>query len=146
MDGEAWKAAVHRVAKSFSSCDRCSRLTMGTSGTRSGCLRKGQSPCELLGGLSGFLSRRCWVLRPCVAHKPFFKERMPGTVLKATDRKVGWGELELLSSKISELSTKPGFPLENHLRVYPVGGLLLWSQLTKHEQECCGWRITMLEL
>ena len=28
----------------------------GTSGTRSGGLRKGQSPCELLGGLSGFLS------------------------------------------------------------------------------------------
>ena len=27
----------------------------GTSGTRSGGLRKGQSPCELLGGLSGFL-------------------------------------------------------------------------------------------
>ena len=24
-----------------------------------GGLRKGQSPCELLGGLSGFLSRRC---------------------------------------------------------------------------------------
>ena len=29
----------------------------GTSGTRSGGLRKGQSPCELLRGLSGFLSR-----------------------------------------------------------------------------------------
>ena len=29
---------------------------MGTSGTRSRGLRKGQSPCELLGGLSGFLS------------------------------------------------------------------------------------------
>ena len=28
----------------------------GTSGTRSAGLRKGQSPCELLGGLSGFLS------------------------------------------------------------------------------------------
>ena len=28
----------------------------GTSGTRSGGLRKGQSPCELLAGLSGFLS------------------------------------------------------------------------------------------
>ena len=27
--------------------------------TRSGGLRKGQSPCEFLGGLSGFLSRRC---------------------------------------------------------------------------------------
>ena len=38
----------------------------GSSGTRSGGLRKGQSSCELLGGLSGFLSRRCWGLRPCV--------------------------------------------------------------------------------
>ena len=38
----------------------------GTSGTRSGGLRKGQSPCELLGGLSGFLSRRCRALRPSV--------------------------------------------------------------------------------
>ena len=43
----------------FSSCGRCSRPTTGTSGTRSGGLRKGQSPCNLLGGLSGFLSRRC---------------------------------------------------------------------------------------
>ena len=42
---------------------RCSRLTMGTSGTRSGGLRKCQSPCELLGGLSGFLSCRCRGLR-----------------------------------------------------------------------------------
>ena len=44
----------------------CSRLTTGISGTRSGGLRKGQSPCQLLGGLSGFLSRRCWGLRPSV--------------------------------------------------------------------------------
>ena len=29
----------------------------GTSGTCSGGLRKGQTPCELLRGLSGFLSR-----------------------------------------------------------------------------------------
>ena len=43
-----------------------SRLTTGTSGTRSGGLRKGQSPCELLGGLSGFLSRRFRGLRSCV--------------------------------------------------------------------------------
>ena len=49
-----------------SSCDRYSRLTTGTSGTRSGGLRKGQSPCKLLLGLSGFLSRRCWGLRPSV--------------------------------------------------------------------------------
>ena len=50
----------------FSSCGRCSRLTTGTSGTRSCGLRKGQSPCMLLGGLSGFLSRRCPGLRSCV--------------------------------------------------------------------------------
>ena len=37
---------------------------------RSGGLRKGQSPCKLLGGLSGFLSRRCRGLRPCVESVP----------------------------------------------------------------------------
>ena len=55
-----------RTSWIFSSCGRCSRLKTGSSGTRSGGLRKGQSPCELLGGLSGFLSRRCRGLRPCV--------------------------------------------------------------------------------
>ena len=55
-----------RTSWIFSSCGRCSPLTTGTSGTRSGGLRKGQSPFELLGGLSGFLSRRCPVVRPCV--------------------------------------------------------------------------------
>ena len=55
-----------RTSLIFSSGGRCSRLTTGTSGTRSGGLRKGQCPCELLGGLSGFLSRRCWGLRSCV--------------------------------------------------------------------------------
>ena len=55
-----------RTSWSFSSCGRHSRLTMGTSGTRSGGLRKGQSPCGLLGGLPGLLSRRCRCLRPCV--------------------------------------------------------------------------------
>ena len=54
----------------FSNCGRCSRLTTGTSGTRSGGLRKSQAPCELLGGLSGFLSRRCRGLRPCVESVP----------------------------------------------------------------------------
>ena len=48
-----------RTSWIFSSCGRCSRLTTGPSGTRSGGLRKGQSPCELLGGLSEFLSCRC---------------------------------------------------------------------------------------
>ena len=59
-----------RTSWIFSSCGRCSRLTTGTSGTRSGGLRKGQSPCELLGGHSGFLSRQCRGLRPCVESVP----------------------------------------------------------------------------
>ena len=56
---------------------RCSRLMTGTSGTRSGGLRKGQSPCELLGGLSGFLSRRCRGLRLCVESVPEPEDSSP---------------------------------------------------------------------
>ncbi|KAI4572642.1 hypothetical protein MJT46_005710 [Ovis ammon polii x Ovis aries] len=50
---------------------------MGTSGTRSGGLRKGQSPCEFLGGLSGFLSLRCRGLRPCVDSGPEPEDSSP---------------------------------------------------------------------
>ena len=39
---------------------------------------RGQSPSELLGGLSGFLSRRCWGLRPCVESVPEPEESSPG--------------------------------------------------------------------
>ena len=63
LETSHWKWASSRLEGRtswiFSSCGRWSRLTTGTSGTRSGGLRKGQSPCELLGGLSGFLSRGC---------------------------------------------------------------------------------------
>ena len=59
-----------RTSWMFSSCGRCSRLTTGTSRTRSGGLWKGQSPCELFGGLSGFLSHRCRGLRSCVEPVP----------------------------------------------------------------------------
>ena len=55
-----------RTSWIFSSCGRCPRLSMGTSGTRSCGLRNGQTPCELLGGLSAFPSRRCRGVRPCV--------------------------------------------------------------------------------
>ena len=59
-----------RTSWIFSSCSRCSPLTTGTSGTRSGGLSKGQSTCELLGFLSGFLSRLCQGLRSCVESVP----------------------------------------------------------------------------
>ena len=61
----------------FSSGGRCSRLTMGPSGTCSGGLRKGLSPWELLGDLSGFLSRRIRGLRPCVGSVPESEDSSP---------------------------------------------------------------------
>ena len=66
-----------RTSWIFSSCGRCSRLTMGSSGTRSGGLRKGQSPWELLGGLSGFPSRRCRGVRSCVDSVPDSEDSSP---------------------------------------------------------------------
>ena len=59
-----------RTSWIFSSCSRCPRLMTGTSRTRSGGFRKGQSPCELLGALLGFLSCRSRGLRPCVETVP----------------------------------------------------------------------------
>ena len=58
-------------------CGRCSRLTTSTSGTHSGGLTKGQSPSELLGGLSGFLSPRCRCIRPCVESVPEPEDSSP---------------------------------------------------------------------
>ena len=46
-------------------------------GSRSRGLRKGQSLCELLGGLSEFLSRRCWGLRPCEESVPEPEDSSP---------------------------------------------------------------------
>ena len=40
-------------------------------------IRKDQSPCELLGGLSGFLSRRCRGLRPYVEMVPEPEDSSP---------------------------------------------------------------------
>ena len=66
-----------RTSWIFSSCVRSSRLTTGTSGTRSVGLRKGQSPCELFGGHSGFLSHRCRGLRSCVESVPEPEDSSP---------------------------------------------------------------------
>ena len=61
----------------FLELQRGSRPTMGTSGTRFGGLRKGQSRCELLGGLAGLLSRRCRGLRSCVEWVPEPEDSSP---------------------------------------------------------------------
>ena len=44
---------------------------------RFGGLRTGQSPFDLLGGLSGLLSRRCRALRPCVELGPETEDSSP---------------------------------------------------------------------
>ena len=97
-----------RTSWIFSSCGRCSRLTTGTSGTRSGGVRKGQSPCELLGGLSGFLSRRCRGLRPCVESVPESEDSSPvptwifgdfWSLPRGVSPRLEWGNARSLSSR-----------------------------------------------
>ena len=96
-----------RTSWIFSNCSRCSRLTTGTSGTRSGGLRKGQSPCELLGGLSGFLSRRCPGLRSCVESVPEPEDSSPvltwilgyfWRLPREVSHRLEWGHAPALSS------------------------------------------------
>ena len=97
-----------RTSWIFSSCGRCSQLTTGTSGTRSGGLRKGQSPCELFGGLSGFLSRRCWGLSSCVESvtEPEDSSPVPTWILgyfwsltREVSPPLEWGPARALSSR-----------------------------------------------
>ena len=97
-----------RTSWIFSSCGRWSRLTMGTSGTRSGGLRKGQSPWELLGGLSGFLSCRCRGLRSCVEVGPGPEDSSPvltwilgyfWSLPRGVSPRLEWGHARALSSR-----------------------------------------------
>ena len=97
-----------RTSWIFSSCGRCSRLTTGTSGTRSGGLRKGQSPFVMHGGLSGFLSRRCPGLRPCVESVPEPEDSSPvltwilgyfWSLPRGVRSRLEWGHARSLSSR-----------------------------------------------
>ena len=97
-----------RTSWIFSSCGRCSRLTTGTSGTRSGGLRKGQSPCELLGGLWGFPFSRCRDIRSCVEYVPEPEHSPPvltrnlgyfWSLPRGVSRRLDWGNARALSSR-----------------------------------------------
>ena len=97
-----------RTSWFLSSCGRCSRLTTGTSGPRSGGLRKGQSPCELLWVLSGFLSRRCWGLRSCVESVSEPEDSYPvltwilgyfWSLPRGVSPRLEWGHARALSSR-----------------------------------------------
>ena len=126
-----------RTSWIFSSCSRCSRLATGTSGTRSVGLRKGQSPCELLGGLSGFLSRRCRGQRSCVESVPEPEHSSPvltwilgyfWSLLSGVSPFLEWGHARALSSRaVAAVSRFPsrgsrdkGLSLETFPRCFPT--------------------------
>ena len=123
-----------RTSWTLSSCGSCSSLTTGTSGTRSGGLRKGQSPCELRRGLSGFLSRRCWGLRPCVESVPETEESSPvltwilGYFLslpRAVSPRYEWGHARAISSRavaaVSRFPSRGTRDLWLSLEAFPRG-------------------------
>ena len=122
----------------FSSCGRCSRLSTGTSGTHSGGLRKGHSPWELLGGLSGFLSRRCCGLRPRVESAPEPEDSSPvltwilgyfWSLARRLSPRLEWGHARALSSRaVAAVSRFPSLgsrdlwlSLEAFPRGFPTG-------------------------
>ena len=118
----------------FSSCGRCSPLTTGTSGIRSGCLRKGQSPCELLGGLSGFLSCRCLVLTACVESLPEPEDSSPvptwilwyfWSLPRGVSPRLEWGPADALSSRavaaVSRFPSRGSRDLWLSLEAFPGG-------------------------
>ena len=112
-----------RTSWIFSSCGRCFRLTSGTSGTRCSGVRKGQSPCELLGGLSGFLSRRCRGLRSCVEPVPEPEDSSPvltwilgyfWSLPREVSPRLEWGHAGALSSRaVAAVSRFPSLGLRD---------------------------------
>ena len=118
----------------FSSCGTCSRFTMGTSGTRSGGFKKGQSPCDFLGGLSGFISRQCRGLRPCVELMPEPEDSSPvltwilGDFLclpRGVSPRLEWGHARALSSlavaAVSRYPSRGSRDLWLSLEAFPRG-------------------------
>ena len=123
-----------RTSWIFLSCGSYSRLRTGTSGTRSGGLRKGQSPCELLVGLSGFLSRRCWGLRPCAELVPEPEDSSPvltwilgyfWSFLNGVGPRLEWGHARVLSSRavaaVSRFPSRGSADLWLSLETFPRG-------------------------
>ena len=123
-----------RTSWIFSSCGRCSRLMMGTTGTCSGGLSKGQSPCELLGGLSGFLSLRCWGLRSGVESVSESEDSSPvltwilgyfWSLPRGVSPRLAWGHARALSSRdvaaVSRFPSRGSRDLWLSLEAFPQG-------------------------
>ena len=123
-----------RTSWIFSSFGRCPRLMTGTSGTRSGGLRKGQSPCELLWGLSGFLSHRFRGLIACVESVPEPEDSSPvltwilgyfWSLPRGVSPRLEWGHARALSSRpvaaVSRFPTRGSRDLWLSLEAFPRG-------------------------
>ena len=138
LETRQWKWASSRLEGRtywiFSSCGRCSQRMTGTSGTRSGGLRKGQSPFELLVGLSGFLSRRCRGLRPCVESVSEPEDSFPvltwilgyfWSLLNGVGPRLKWAHARALSSgtlaAVSRFPSRGSRDLWLSLEAFPRG-------------------------
>ena len=123
-----------RISWIFSSFARCSRLTTGTSVIRSAGLRKGQSPCKLLWGLSGFLSRRSRGLSRCVESVPEPEESSPvltwilgyfWSLHRGVSPPLEWGHARALSSRavaaVSRFPSRGSKDLWMSLEAFPQG-------------------------
>ena len=123
-----------RTSWIVSSSGRCSRITTGTSGTRSGGLRKGQSPCELLGGLLGFLSRGCQGLRTCEESMPEPGDSSPvltwilrdfWSLPRGVSPRLEWGHARAVSSRVvaavSRFPSRESRDLFLSLEAFPRG-------------------------
>ena len=123
-----------RTSWIFSSCGRCFPRRTGTTGTRSGGPRKGQYPCELLGGLSGFLSLRYRGLRPCVESVPEPETSSPvltwilgyiWSLPRGVSPRPEWGHARALSSRavaaVSRFPSRGSRDLWLSLEAFPRG-------------------------
>ena len=99
-----------------------------------GWLRIGQSPCELLGGLSGFLSRQCRGLRSCVEWVPEPEDSSPvvtwilgyfWSLPRGVSPRLEWGHARALSSQalaaVSRIPSRGSRDLWLSLEAFPRG-------------------------
>ena len=123
-----------RTSWIFSSCSWRSRLTTWTAETRSGGLMKGESPSKLLVGFSGFHSRRCRGLRPCVELLPQPEDSSPvptwifgdfWSLPRGVRPRLEWGHARALSSRavaaVSRFPSHGSMNLWLSLEAFPRG-------------------------
>ena len=98
------------------------------------CPQESPVPCELLGGLSGFLSRRCQGLRPCVESVPETEDFSPvmtwilgyfWSLPRGVSTRLVWGHARVLSSRalaaVSRFPSRGSRDLWLSLEAFPRG-------------------------